>query len=595
MSDPFFQKKRKRSGDARSASSVKLRKRVDDVDEEPLESVEDMDLRHEYTQDVDSDEEANARETPAETKIRLARLYLEGFHDKEEELVDGADAAVADRENITARLQRDVDEGGGKMHIRIASRLAAPLENDILATRGHRMSVTSVCSNVAADSFFSADKEGRIVQWRLRDGRQVCIFPRRIEHTDIGWMPSATSGAARRRARAGQKTKTMQGIVHLEKEQGHTADIYALALSFDGKHLVSGGRDRKIGVWRVETRQKEPDASNTTHFVKFLLGHKDAIRALAFRGTTSELFSASYDRTVKLFDVAQLSYIETLFGHQESIQDLSCLRSDRAVTAGGRERTCRLWKIHDESQLVFRGGAKSKVHMLLEGGDLVDTPSRKNEVHEGSMDCVAMIDDHHFLSGSDGGMISLWSIAKKKPVFTMPLAHGYEVHTDDDGVSKTLPRYITSLSCLPYGDVFASGSWDGSIRVWALHEQLRSFAPLFTIPAEGVVNSLQLITPSIERGSEYPVHPARWRRRGGLHMPLAASGEEESGIRNQASRVSAIQNDPATGRILGHKESIAPLLLAGVGCEPKSHRWKHFPHAHTGTLVVPLWLCRDTS
>ena len=91
--------------------------------------------------------------------------------------------------------------------------------------------------------------------------------------------------------------------------------------------------------------------------------------------------------------------------------------------------------------------------------------------------------------------IALWTTGKKKPVFTQALAHGLATTASaSEGPIRTA-RWITALACLPYGDVFASGSWDGSIRLWALDPTLRSFAALFAIEAPGFVNSLQLLQP----------------------------------------------------------------------------------------------------
>ena len=73
----------------------------------------------------------------------------------------------------------------------------------------------------------------------------------------------------------------------------------------------------------------------------------------------------------------------------------------------------RFFKIADESQLVFRGGVKSALREVVEGAldadadmDITDRKGKsKQKFVEGSMECVAMIDEHTFLSGGDSGYV----------------------------------------------------------------------------------------------------------------------------------------------------------------------------------------------
>ena len=118
-----------------------------------------------------------------------------------------------------------------------------------------------------------------------------------------------------------------------------------------------------------------------------------------------------------------MGYVETLFGHQDVINSIDSLRSETAVSSGARDRTVRFWKVVEENQLLFRGGGRSALRDVLEGiavdeADPDETELaaelRKERVRqrvqdrahlEGSIECVAMIDETTFLSGGDSGLV----------------------------------------------------------------------------------------------------------------------------------------------------------------------------------------------
>ncbi|CAH2312597.1 U3 small nucleolar RNA-interacting 2 isoform X2 [Pelobates cultripes] len=236
-----------------------------------------------------------------------------------------------------------------------------------------------------------------------------------------------------------------------DKHVGHTGHILCMAVSSDGKYLASGDRNKLIFIWNAETCQ---------NLHKFQ-GHRDAVSGLSFQKGKHQLFSASHDRSVKVWNVAENSYIETLFGHQDSITGLDSLSRERCVTSGGRDGTVRVWKIAEESQLVFSG-------------------------HEGSIDCIRLINEEHMVSGAEDGSLALWSVSRKKPLARVKCAHGQH---GNPGLEQ--PYWISSVSAALNSDVVASGSNDGNVRLWRCGEGFRGLHPLCTIPLVGSVNSLQ--------------------------------------------------------------------------------------------------------
>ncbi|XP_007551135.1 U3 small nucleolar RNA-interacting protein 2 isoform X1 [Poecilia formosa] len=240
-----------------------------------------------------------------------------------------------------------------------------------------------------------------------------------------------------------------------DRHVGHTAHILCMAISSDGKYLATGDMNNLIMIWEGETCK---------HLYKFT-GHKGPVSGLSFRKGTHDLYSASHDRSVKVWNVDENAYVETLFGHQDLITGLDSLSRERCVTAGGRDGTVRVWKIAEESQLVFHG-------------------------HEGSIDCVQLINEEHMITGADDGSVSLWGVNKKKPLGTVKQAHGCH---GDAGLEQ--PHWVSSVAALHNSDTVASGasgcSHNSQVNVWKCGQNYRGLELLFSVPVSGFINSLK--------------------------------------------------------------------------------------------------------
>lgn len=317
-------------------------------------------------------------------------------------------------------------------------------------------------------------------------------------------------------------------------------------------------------------------------------------QALAFRKGSQQLYSASFDRTLKLFDLSVMGFVETLFGHQDRVVALDALRHETAVSAGARDRTVRFWKVVDETQLVFRGGGGSKLRDVLEGGldglddeeGAAEKPKEKErtaqkEFVEGSLDCVALVDETTFVSGGDSGSLCVWTTAKKKPQFSRALAHGlHETLSETEGVVST-PRWITALACLRYADLIASGawlyflfllfmlnwqlgSWGGDIRLWKLDLKQRALTLVGTLEAPGFVNSLQILSLPRSTVADFP-----WANPG-----LASAIAEADNAQVNGAQTNAIPNGLgglSKSKALGQAEGF--VVVAGLGQEPRLGRW----------------------
>ncbi|ADV24458.1 ribosomal RNA-processing protein 9 [Cryptococcus gattii E566] len=537
MPDPFFQSQKKRKRNNRSVPSASRQQKHQNNDEDLPSDAEgdngpvDIDLMdfREGREDVAmSDEEyIDENETAAEKRVRLAKGYLARIQDEVEaaNADQDYDAADIDRELIASRLQKDVAEASGRIHLFITPHLTSSTCH-FIPTSSHLPTSAALTPYY----IFVSTKRGSIIRHSTSTLRRA---GQNFGHAQVG-------------------------------ENGHNGEILCLAASEDGKWLVSGGRDKVIGVWNVSER--EPS------WVAGLKGHKDAVTSIALsplNNPSYHILSASLSRHLALHSLSTLSVIDTFFGHQDSIPSVSSLKPTLAVTAGSRDRSCRWWKVEEEVQLVFRAGGKTREDLKgsmpaerkerLGGGWTEgveperekDKKGKGREFMEGSVDCVCMLDDQHFVSGGDSGSLLLWHTGKKKPIFTQAFAHGFSPITSENPISS--PRWITSIAALRGTNLFASGSWDGQIRLWALNQELKSFSCVnVEIPVKGIVNSLQLNSLPYETIS---------------HSSLPESGEEE---RTKA------------------KSEI--VLVAAVGQEPRLGRWMRDKLAKNGVLVARLEL-----
>ncbi|RNA10783.1 U3 small nucleolar RNA-interacting 2 isoform X2 [Brachionus plicatilis] len=364
-------------------------------------------------------------ETVQQKKIRLAKNLIHQLEKQKESQALEKDQTAY----VVRKLEEDLASKTGKLKKQIADKYTAGLIEKQL--KGHRLSVTCVAISPNKKYIFSTSKDGTIIKWNFESGMKMNTIKKRLPHED-------------------RTTK-----------KGHSKEVYALAISDDGKYLASGGGDKLIKIWNPETLD----------FVYSFEGHRDSVSGLVFRNNSHQLYSCSFDRSVKIWNVDQLIYVETLFGHQDRILGIDSLNKERCVTCGARDRSLRLWKIVEESQLLFNG------------------------IHFDSIDCVSLINEEFFLSGSNDSSLSIWSINKKKPILVHKNAHKNNSMLDTKkslfGNSFEAANWVSAVRAYHNSDLLASGSDDGFIRIWAYSSANNSLNERFKIPVEGFVNDLK--------------------------------------------------------------------------------------------------------
>ncbi len=133
-------------------------------------------------------------------------------------------------------------------------------------------------------------------------------------------------------------------LIDIPVHRAHAKSINALAIIPDERQLViSGSLDGSIGIWsprngRPVWELKEPDRKRA---------HTAAVTALAIagEGRSRLLVSASMDKTIKLWSLADGTFVDTLGEHSQPITALAVTADGQTVVSGDKDGVVRLWNV----------------------------------------------------------------------------------------------------------------------------------------------------------------------------------------------------------------------------------------------------------
>jgi WD40 repeat protein len=222
----------------------------------------------------------------------------------------------------------------------------------------------------------------------------------------------------------------------------HWGEVQAVAYSPDGKHVASGGADKKVRVWDATTGDE----------VFTLLGHTSTVVTVAYSADGKYLASAGWDTTIRLWDAKAGKEIRTLTGHDGQVYKVAFSPdSDRLVSgAAPNVNQVQVWDV----------ATGQKIRSLVG--------------HQGMVYGVAY--------SPDGRRIATCSLDQTVRVWDAQTGQELRTLKEFARVDRQGNNWVLSVAFSPDSKHVAAGSRDGIVRIWDADsgQQLQSL----NIPAQ---------------------------------------------------------------------------------------------------------------
>lgn len=241
---------------------------------------------------------------------------------------------------------------------------------------------------------------------------------------------------------------------------GHKGATWSAKLSHDAEKAVTGSADFSAKVWDTYTGQATQS-----------YGHDHIVRSVSFDSTAKYICTGGQEKKIRIFDLRTSEPTQEFLGHEGNIKsvvwDSRPAAQDNIIISAGDDKKVRYWDIRAQKEFdswspsvgeTITSLEQSQDYLTVTAGKsvyFIDPTSRavtKTVLTDYDVSSVSLNPSRtKFVTG---GSTELWV-----RVYDFESGKEMEVYKGHHG-----PIHTVSYS--PDGGLYATGSEDGTIRLW---------------------------------------------------------------------------------------------------------------------------------